>query len=551
MPFIGQLGEAGLAKESVLGTAEAAPVRYRRFIPPFNFSTDINLLEGQGVSGVADLVRKVAQGAGQLKSGKIKYELDPEEVGDDLMAAFGTDTPTETASFTVVAHTAFTVTLNTNDYIDFTEDGGGEVSAHLTAGTYTLAGLLAEIKTRMEAVGSGTYTVSFSTTTKKFTIAKDSGVFVILWNSGTNNAKAADTLLGFAADTASSISATSPTAITYAETANDAIPFTEDGGSEVTAFLTAGTYAIGTTSATSGTLCKLIKDQLESANGTIATYTVTYSYSTKKITITKNSGVFVLKWTTGLDAGISAMTLLGFTADSASAIAATSDSTTADFVMSHAFSRLQNAVLPSYTWWQKNGVNYPQHAGCMLSKLEFDIKAKEFVIVDCDWLGLKYDGTGITHAATYSSRQPFKFDMCIPSIAGSPVTNYDDLKVTIDNQVAVEHVVSNTIYGTKIYSKGMKVTVSFSMIVEDTTEWAKFIAGTSTSFSIAMTSTELIKAGFPYSLALSIPALNYSAAPFPISKDLIKIVFTGVGVYGTGVGYTILPTLVNGYGSAY
>lgn len=438
MPYVGLLGEAGLAKEDVLGTLKTPPARYRRFIPPFNFSTDIALLEGKGVSGQAEEVRKVAQGKGSLKSGKMKYELDPEEVGDDLMAAFGTDTITETASFVI--------TLNTNDYIDFTVDAGGAVSCQIAAGTYKM----------------------------------------------------------------------------------------------------------GASSAEAGTLCALIKTGMEGAAAG-RTFTVTYSYSTKKMTIAVDAGhTFLLKFATGTNNAKTICLVLGFTkADSSDALNHTSDSTTAAFVMSHAFSRVQSALLPTYSWWQKNGVNYPQHVGCMLSKLEFDIKAGEFVLVDAEWMGLKYDSTGITQVAAYSGRQPFKFDMCVPSVGGAPVTDYDDLKITIDNQVAVEHVVGNSIYGSKVYSKGLKVNVSLSMIVENTTEWAKFIAGTASSFSVAMTSSELIKAGFPYSLSINIPVLQYSAAPFPIAKDLIKIVFTGVGVYSVANSYTILPTLVNGYGSAY
>lgn len=123
-----------------------------------------------------------------------------------LKAALGTVTSTETASFIVQT--------GVNDKIDFTEDGGAEVTATLAAGTYTTTALAAEIKTKMEAVnGTDTYAVTFSTSTKKFTITKSAGVFVLKWATGTNAATAADSLLGFAADTSSAIAATSATAV--------------------------------------------------------------------------------------------------------------------------------------------------------------------------------------------------------------------------------------------------------------------------------------------------------------------------------------------------
>jgi len=117
---------------------------------------------------------------------------------------------------------SFTVTSASNDKIDFKEDAGSELTATLAAGTYamgessaTAGTLCAQIKTQMEAAGAGTYTVTFSNATKKLTIAVSGGAAAvqILWNSGTNNATAADTLLGFAADTANAASVTAPNAV--------------------------------------------------------------------------------------------------------------------------------------------------------------------------------------------------------------------------------------------------------------------------------------------------------------------------------------------------
>ena len=544
--FTGIFGKSGLAKENPSGTF-VAPTKFMRFIPPFQFSRDIELIISQAISGVADVVTKVVQGAALLKSGKINFEVEPEGgLGEHLMAAFGTDTATEIASFVVTGHTVFTVTLNTNDFLDFIEDAGAEVSAQITAGTYTVYELCAAIKTAMEAVnGASTYTVTFNLTTRKFTITKSSGVFVGKFLTGTNNAKSIRALIGFTADSASAIAATSDTAVTHAS-ANDAIDFTEDAGSLVTAFLTAGTYLIGASSAVAGSLCKLIKDQMEISNGTISTYVVTYSYATKKFTITKDSGVFVLKWTTGTNAGIAAMGLLGFSADSASAIAAVSNSTTAAFVMSHVFTRLADAVLPTYSWWQKNGVNYPQFTGCMLNTIEFSIKAKEFILAAADWAGLKYEPAGATQSDSYSPLVPFKFSQAALTVGGVANVDYEELKVKLDNMVNPLHVVGNGIDASKIYSQGFKVSLTASLLVENSTEWDKFIAGTASSFAVLVTGAEYIKGAIPHTLAFDIPETYYQAAPIPIGKDLIKIAFTAVAQRNVAQGYAGKMTLVNG-----
>lgn len=325
MPYTGILGTAGIAKESVAGTF-VAPTEFLRFMPPFQFSTDINLIEAQGVSSRPDIVSKVAQGKGLLKSGKFKTEVEPENIGNHLMAAFGTDTktgPTDTTAYT------------------------------------------------------------------------------------------------------------------------------------------------------------------------------------------------------------------------------------------HAFTRLSSASLPTYSWWQAPAgtLTYPQHAGCMLNKLEFDIKAGEFVVVDADWIGMNYTSGGVTHAASFSALQPFKFDQAILKIpgGGSQIKNYDQIKVTFDNMVEPVHALSSSIYATKIISRGFRVSVTASLIVEDVTEWSNFINGTASSFNLAITSSQLVTgAASTYnSLTFDIPTMSYQAAPFPIAKDLMKIVFAAVGVYNVSSAYTGKATLINSVSAAY
>lgn len=111
---------------------------------------------------------------------------------------------------------SYTVTLNTNDFIDFND--GGFRSAQLTAGTYIMGSssavagsLCALIKTKMDAAGVGaTYTVTFNSATRRLTIARSAGSFAFNFFTGANFAKSAYALMGFTqADTAVATSATS------------------------------------------------------------------------------------------------------------------------------------------------------------------------------------------------------------------------------------------------------------------------------------------------------------------------------------------------------
>jgi hypothetical protein len=89
----------------------------------------------------------------------------------------------------------FVVTTGTNDKIDF-DEGGAELTATLTANYYTAQTLATQVKAQLDAAGALTYTVTYSESTGKFTIAA-TGNFTLRWNTGTNKAVDASDLLGF------------------------------------------------------------------------------------------------------------------------------------------------------------------------------------------------------------------------------------------------------------------------------------------------------------------------------------------------------------------
>lgn len=432
MPNIGRLGAAALGKETVIGTA-VTPTQIVPFIPPLGLSTEIDLLEAKGIYSRPDVYNKAQQGAGLLKSGKIKFEAEPENgLGEHLMASHGTDTLAEVASLVIGT--------GVNDTLDF--------------------------------------------------------------NIGAGN---------------------------------------------LVATVAAGTYKAGQTQADTGTLCQLLYAAIVAAEGA-GTYTVSYTRSTNAFTITRSAGTLVLDFD-GPNTAKTIMPTIGFTTDQFGGLTYTGTAIIVPF--SHTFTRASTATPPSYTLWVNNTTNYPQWAGCMLNKLEISGKAKEFIEINADWSGMAY-AAGITHALTYSPRNPFKFNQAVMTIAGSGSTNYEDFKVSVDNMVEVQHVLGSTIYGQKIYSKGYKISGSLSFIVENSTEWAKFIAGTSTTITIAITGTDLVGAtAIPYSLTITIPQVQYKAAPWPLPDGLIKINFTWEAIYNVSATNTMSIALVNSKSAAY
>lgn len=82
-----------------------------------------------------------------------------------------------------------------NNKIDF-DEGGGELTATLDVGAYTLTEFAAEIENALNAAGALVYTVTLNRTTRKITIAA-TGNFDLLVSTGTNVGSSAWALAGF------------------------------------------------------------------------------------------------------------------------------------------------------------------------------------------------------------------------------------------------------------------------------------------------------------------------------------------------------------------
>lgn len=106
-----------------------------------------------------------------------------------------------------------------NKYIDFKE-AGAELNAAIAVGVYRDPYELVEaIRVAMQALAVATITVSYSDSTRKFTIASDGVTFELLWATGANTANSAKTLLGFAnTDDTAAVTYTSDNALSWAST---------------------------------------------------------------------------------------------------------------------------------------------------------------------------------------------------------------------------------------------------------------------------------------------------------------------------------------------
>ncbi|NVM21122.1 MAG: flagellar filament capping protein FliD [Desulfobacterales bacterium] len=229
----------------------------------------------------------------------------------------------------------------TNNKIDFKENGGAELTATITSGTYTVSELEAEIESRLETASANSidYSVSYDSSTKKFTIKENGSILTqldLLWATGTNSATSAASILGFdSADDTGALEYASDSEVagtihleignqfTIGAT-NNKINFKEDGGAELTATIASGTYTISE-------LESAVKTALDAAGS--VTYTVSYDNAAQKFTIDDNGTLAQLDilWKTGTNGSegtdTSAASILGFSdsADDTGALEYTGD----------------------------------------------------------------------------------------------------------------------------------------------------------------------------------------------------------------------------------
>lgn len=85
---------------------------------------------------------------------------------------------------------------SSNLKLNFNE-GSGELTATIAIGSYTATEFATQVETAMNAVGTFTYTVTFNRADRTITIATSDGNFSLLVNTGSENAVAVWTLMGF------------------------------------------------------------------------------------------------------------------------------------------------------------------------------------------------------------------------------------------------------------------------------------------------------------------------------------------------------------------
>lgn len=301
------------------------------------------------------------------------------------------------------------------------------------------------------------------------------------------------------------------------------------GAGDLDATIATGSYVIGTSSATASTLCKAIKDALFAADAT-GTYTVTYSRTTKKFTITRSTGTLNIKWTTGSNVANGAATTLGYTADDTGSLSYTSDSEV-QFLFSHTFSRSETSIeRPSYTFFIDRGLGVKKYNLGTIKKMKINAPVDQLIMVDMDMI-VKTEASGSIGTASFPTQRYMAFQNANFKIGGATEDAIKTWSLEIDNGAAPLEVFNQSQDIDDILVRGKQnIKGTFTIYFESETERAKFLANTTTSAEALIEGSSALAGAEKLTVDLVLPKINYTAYPYDEEDSLLaaKVAFEAV-----------------------
>lgn len=329
------------------------------------------------------------------------------------------------------------------------------------------------------------------------------------------------------------------------------------GAAELVATVAEGSYKIGLTQADTGTLCKAIYDAIHAAEA-VGTYTVTYSRSTKKFTVTRSTGTFQIMWKTGTHGADGTDTHIGTTlgfsdaANSTGALTYTG-ATAVEYCFKHTFTRGIGVQNPAYTMHLVRALtgltSTPAERAyitsvCKALKLEIPVDAK--VMFDADFLFKKEEASTAVLSPSWSTPAPFVFNQATVSINSvANTTEVGAFSLNIDNGSSSMNLLDGNQYANDILTQGkMLISGNFGLVFESLTQREAFLANTAVDLSIRLRGAQ-ISGSFYHQLDIAMPGCHYNAFPFGDQGGLLAANAAFNAFYKPASGYAISVDLYN------
>ena len=290
------------------------------------------------------------------------------------------------------------------------------------------------------------------------------------------------------------------------------------GAGAILATVTEGTYVAGLTQADVGSLCKAIYDALVVADG-VGVYTVSFSASTKKFTITKSIGTLSILWKTGahgsdlLDTHIG--TLIGFsdTANDTGSLSYVSDTAVVS-VYTQTFT-LSDDLPVGLTFEVDRDLNAFTVEGGKINSLSMSIENGGFLKSTISIVGEDMTSGAVT-PSTLPTSALVNFSQGVLQY-NSVTRNVPSASFTLNNNLKTDRrFIGSRLISEPQRSGKVEVTGTFTIEFESTTEYEDFRAATSRALTLTFTGG-LIKTGHNYSLTITFPIIKLTAGMPKIS----------------------------------
>lgn len=301
------------------------------------------------------------------------------------------------------------------------------------------------------------------------------------------------------------------------------------GGSELTATPASATYAIGTTSSETGTLCKAIKDALFAADAT-GTYTVSYSRTTKLFTIARSTGTFQLLAATGSHIANGIFTTLGFAATDRTGAITYTGTVTVNYAFKHTFTRSSGIQKQAYTFFMDRGIGVLKYNLGVIKALNFKSSVDGLVETEAEIL-FKSEASGSIGSPSYPTQRYLSFQNVDFKIAGSSNTEVKEWSLKIDNTAVAHRTLAGSQDLSDILSPGkMMIEGGFTVYFTDLTERNKFMANTAVALRM-LTEGSTIAGTSKYGIDVNIYEAHYKAFPYGEDQGLLAAKATFEGFY--------------------
>jgi hypothetical protein len=315
------------------------------------------------------------------------------------------------------------------------------------------------------------------------------------------------------------------------------------GAAQLTATVASGTYIIGTSQATALSLCKAVYDAIVSAEA-VGTYTVTYSRSTKKFTITRSAGTFVIMWNSGTNTATSIASALGFStaANSTGALTYTGASSV-EYCFSHAFTLGTGVQPPAYTFFINWGLDVKVYTTCVVKDISFSGPVDNLINVDVEVLFVNETGSGTIGTPSFPTQKYLSFQHVTYNIAGAEDNDVRAWTLKLSNQA--KHRLTLTQLQT-----AQDVIAPDPFMVEGTvqidfaaqTERNKMLANTGVAHRMLIEG-DTITGSYKYTVDLPITEAHYSEFPFGYENNILAA-SVALKAYHNGTSL-ILPVVKN------